>query len=199
MFPSVLRRGGGLTTGVIDFYWPEEGRLPGLTHTDLEQPTAVVEPTAKKRFCSRCGEPAMEPPVGDPPPAYEQRVCGVCGMGVLLRCGADALPGAKAAFAIVDRKHEIAALSETAETIFGPEEKLLGRSLLDMLTSPVGDRRLARAISQAALRMHEPLTMPARLSDAHADAVGTMACRISTCGPPRAALVVVEPTHFGRR
>jgi hypothetical protein len=170
-----------------------------LTHTDLEQTTLVAEPTAKKRFCSRCGEPAMDPPVGDPPPAYEQRVCGVCGMGILLRCGADALPGANASFAIVGRTLEIAALSEAAESIFGPEEKLLGRSLLDLLTSPVGDRRLGRAISQAALRVHEPLTMPARLSDERADAVGTMACRISTCAPPRAALVVVEPTHFGRR
>jgi hypothetical protein len=158
--------------------------LPGLTHTDLEQPTAVAEATAKKRFCSRCGEPAVDPPVGDPPPAYEQRVCGVCGMGILLRCGADALPGAKASFAIVSRTLEIAAVSEAGESILGPEEKLIGKSLLDLLTSPVGDRRLARAVSQAALRVHDPLTMP---------------CRISTCGPPRAALVVVEPTHFGRR
>jgi PAS domain-containing protein len=120
-------------------------------------------------------------------------------MGILLRCGADALPGAKAAFVIASRKLEIAALSEAAEAIFGREEKLLGKSLLDLVTSPVGDRRLARAISQAALRVHDPLTMPARLSGEDADSVGTMACRISTCGPPRAALVVVEPTHFGRR
>ena len=29
--------------------------------------------------------------------------------------------------------------------------------------------------------------------------VGTMAARIATCGPPRAALVTVEPSEFGRR
>jgi hypothetical protein len=169
-----------------------------LTHIDLEPP-AIAEPTNKKRFCSRCGEPAVDPPVGDPPPAYEQRVCGVCGMGVLLRCAADALPGAKASFVIASRSLEIAAVSEAAEAIFGPEEKVLGGTLLDLLTSPIGDRKLARAVSQAALRVHEPLTMPARLVGERAESVGTMACRISTCGTPRAALVAVEPTHFGRR
>jgi len=173
--------------------------LPGLTHTDFDYPTAA-EPASKKRFCSRCGEPAVDPPANDPPPAYEQRVCDVCGMGVLLRCAADALPGANASFLIVTRKLEIAALSESAETMFGAEEKLIGKaSLPDLITSPVGDRKLARAVSQAALRVHDPLTMPARLTDDQADTVGTMACRISTCGPPRAALLSLEPTHFGRR
>jgi hypothetical protein len=172
--------------------------LPGLTHTDFERPTAA-EPAAKKRFCSRCGEPAVDPPASDPPPAYEQRVCGVCGMGVLLRCSADALPGANASFLIVSRKLEIAALSEAAEAIFGAEEKTIGKALLpELITSTIGDRKLARAVSQAALRVHEPLTLPVRLSDDRADAVGTMACRISTCGPPRAALLSLEPTHFGR-
>lgn len=173
--------------------------MPGLTYTDLERPPAA-EPAAKKRFCSRCGEPAVDPPAGDPAPAYEQRVCGVCGMGVLLRCSPDALPGANAPFAIVSRTLEVAALSEAAESLFGPEEELIGKALLpQLLRSPIGDRKLARAVSQAALRMHEPLTMPARLADeGRAEAVGTMACRISTCGPPRAALLSLEPTHFGR-
>jgi len=173
--------------------------LTGLTHTDFDLPTSA-EPAAKKRFCSRCGEPAVDPPATEPPPAYEQRVCGVCGMGVLLRCCADALPGAKTPFVVVTRTLEIAALSEAAEAIFGPEEKLIGKALLpDLITSTVGDRKLARAVSQAALRVHDPLTLPARLADDRADTVGTMACRISTCGPPRAALLSLEQTHFGRR
>jgi len=173
--------------------------MTGMTHTDLDQPTAA-EQAAKKRFCSRCGEPAVDPPATDPPPSYEQRVCGVCGMGVLLRCSVDALPGANSPFVIVTRKLEIAALSEAAEAIFGPEEKLIGKALLpELITSTIGDRKLARAVSQAALRVHEPLTLPARLADDRADGVGTMACRISTCGPPRAALLSLEPTHFGRR
>lgn len=171
--------------------------MPGVIKTDFVQTTAN-EPSAKKRFCSRCGEPAVDPPAGEAP-LFEQRVCGACGMGVLLRCGPAALPGAGTSFLIFTRTLEVAAVSETAEVIFGREEKLLGQGLLDLLTSPVGDRKFARAVGQAALRVHEPLTMPARLVGEKADAVGTMACRISTCGPPRAALVAVEPTHFGRR
>jgi ribosomal protein S27AE len=182
----------------VDLDWPEEGRLPGLTYTDFDRPT-VAEPAAKKRFCSRCGEPAIDPPAGEAAPTYEQRVCGVCGMGVLLRCSVDALPGANAPFLIVTRKLDIAALSEAAEAIFGAEEKVIGKALLpDLITSTIGDRKLARAVSQAALRVHEPLILPVRLSDDRADSVGTMGCRISTCGPPRAALLSLEQTHFGR-
>lgn len=198
MVPSMDTAVWGPQRPAVGLDWPEEGLLPGLTFTNFDQPIAA-EPAAKKRFCSRCGEPAIDPPANEPP-AYEQRVCGVCGMGVLLRCSPDALPGANSAFVIVDRKLEIAALSEQAESIFGgPEERLIGGDLLGLLTSPVGDRKFARAIGQAALRIHEPLTMPARLVDDRADSVGTMACRISTCAPPRAALITVEPTHFGRR
>jgi ribosomal protein S27AE len=176
------------------------GLVPGLIHTHRdEQPTTADDPPSKKRFCSRCGEPVVDPPAGEAPPAFEQRVCGTCGMGVLLRCSPAALPGTGSAFVIVTRTLEVGAVSEAAEAIFGPEEKVLGKGLLDLMCSPVGDRKLGRAVSQAALRLHDPLTLPTRLTGERADAIGTMACRISTCGPPRAALVCVEPTHFGRR
>jgi hypothetical protein len=38
-----------------------------------------------------------------------------------------------------------------------------------------------------------------RLVSDRARRVGTMAARIATCGPPRAALLTVEPSDFGRR
>jgi hypothetical protein len=175
------------------------GLLPGSIDTQFEQRPLASEPDAKKRFCSRCGEPAVDPPASEPPP-FEQRVCAACGMGVLLRCAAGALPGAGSAFLIVDRALGIAAVSEGAEAIFGSEEALIGKlELLDLLTSTIGDRKLARTVGQAALRVHGPLTVPVRLSGDRADEIGTMACRVSTCGPPRAALLSVEPTHFGRR
>lgn len=171
-----------------------------LNDADYEQiAIAPDEPAAKKRFCSRCGEPAMEPPVGSERPLMEQRVCGVCGMGILLRCNPDALPGAGSAFLIANHQLEIAAVSEAAETIFAPEEQLTGVSLTDLMTSTIGDRKFAKTVSRAALRVHDAVTVPARLTGDKADAIGTMACRISTCGPPRAALVTVEPTEFGRR
>jgi hypothetical protein len=171
-----------------------------LIDTDFEQnATSPSEPSAKKRFCSRCGEPAIDPPAGSEPPPLEQRVCGICGMGILLRCNPDALPGAGSAFLIANHALEIAAVSDAAEPIFAAEEQLTGTNLMELLTSTIGDRRLAKTVSRAALRVHDAVTVPARLTGPKADAIGTMACRISTCGPPRAALIAVEPTHFGRR
>lgn len=182
--------------------------MPGLIDVERKPTTAEDEAAARKRFCSRCGEPSIEPPAIDPghadpwaggPAPFEQRVCAVCGMGVLLRCSATALPGAGTAFVVVRSSLDIAAVSRAAEPIFGPEETLVGqRSLLDLLTSTLGDRTLARTVSRAALRVHDPETLPVRLAGARADEVGTMACRVSTCMPPRAALVSVEQTHFGR-
>jgi len=171
-----------------------------LNDPDYEQiAIAPNEPSAKKRFCSRCGEPAMDPPIGAAQPLLEQRVCDVCGMGILLRCNPDALPGAGSAFLIANHALEIAAVSEAAEPIFAPEEQLTGVSLTDLMTSTIGDRKFAKTVSRAALRVHDAVTVPARLTGDKADAIGTMACRISTCGPPRAALIAVEPTEFGRR
>jgi hypothetical protein len=42
------------------------------------------------------------------------------------------------------------------------------------------------------------MVMPVRLHGERSGEVGTMAARIATCGPPRAALLTVEPSEFGR-
>ena len=46
------------------------------------------------RFCSRCGHPSDEPPGR---PTLHRRVCERCGMGMVLSCSRDALPGDAAA------------------------------------------------------------------------------------------------------
>jgi hypothetical protein len=148
------------------------------------------------RFCSRCGEPAEEPPRGELPPS-RTRVCQACGMGMLLSCAREALPGAGAAFVIATVELEVSALSEAAEVIFGPEQAVLGRPLLELMTSPMGDDRLARVTGQAALRSRDPVVLPARGVSPTASALGMLAARISTCGRPRAALITVEPSGFG--
>lgn len=169
-----------------------------FTQTSPDPVFSGADAPARKRFCGRCGEPAVSPPAGDDPPPFEQRVCGACGMGVLLRCAPDALPGAGGAFLIADRSLRIVAVSEAAEAIFGIEELLIGTDLMEILTSTIGDRALSRTVARAALRPHDAVTVPARLTGERAESVGTMAARISTCGPPRAALIAVEPTEFGR-
>jgi hypothetical protein len=120
-------------------------------------------------------------------------------MGMVLTCPRDALPGEAAAFLILNFQLEVSAVSEAGEKIFGREQGLIGAQLLDLLTSPMGDDRLARHASIAAQRPCDPVVMPVRLASERASRVGTMAARIATCGPPRAALLTVEPSNFGRR
>jgi hypothetical protein len=148
------------------------------------------------RFCSRCGHPAEDPPGR---PELRKRVCGRCGMGMILTCPRDALPGESAAFLILDYELQVTAVSEAGELFFGKEKALIGSSLLDLVTSPLGDDQLVRKASVAAQRPCDPVVMPLRLLEPVHDSVGTMAARIATCGPPRAALLTVEPSEFGRR
>jgi hypothetical protein len=150
------------------------------------------------RFCSRCGTPSDAPADR---PLRGPRVCERCGMGMLLTCSRDAMPGEAAAFLIATFDMRVSAVSQAGERIFGGEQSLVGRPVLDLIGSPLGDDQLGRYIGQAAQRACDPVVMPVRLLERAGSAakVGTLAARIATCGPPRAALVTVEPTEFGRR
>jgi hypothetical protein len=122
-------------------------------------------------------------------------------MGMVLNCPRDALPGDAAAFLILDFELRVSAVSEAGERFFGKEQTLVGAGLLDLVTSPLGDDQLARKTSVAAQRPCDATVMPVRLvkPTPAAGAAGMMAARIATCGPPRAALLTVEPSEFGRR
>jgi PAS domain-containing protein len=122
-------------------------------------------------------------------------------MGMILTCSRDALPGEAAAFLILDYELRVSAVSQAAERYFGKEKALIGSELLDLVTSPLGDDQLVRKATVAAQRPSDPTVMPVRLLNPAngAGAVGTLAARIATCGPPRAALLTVEPSEFGRR
>ena len=169
----------------------DRGEADGIVGpADAERPKPI-------RFCSRCGHPADEPARR---PRLRARVCDRCGMGMMLTCTRDALPGDAAAFLIATFDLTISAVSEAGEKIFGAEQSLVGQRVLDLLNSPLGDDHLARHLGQAAQRACDPIVMPVRLQSARqAPRLGTLAARIATCGPPRAALVTVEPTKFGRR
>jgi hypothetical protein len=122
-------------------------------------------------------------------------------MGMILSCPRDALPGEAAAFLILDYELRVSAVSVAGERYFGKEKTLIGTGLLDLVTSPLGDDQLARKASVAAQRPCDATVMPVRLVSPadSAGSIGTMAARIATCGPPRAALLTVEPSEFGRR
>ena len=120
-------------------------------------------------------------------------------MGMVLSCAREALHGEAATFLILTYELSVSAVSEAGEKVFGPEKSTVGAHLLDLVTSPLGDDQLARHASIAAQRQCEAVVMPVRLLSKRARNVGTLAARIATCGPPRAALLTVEPSDFGRR
>ncbi len=150
------------------------------------------------RFCSRCGEPGEDRPRGESPP-LQGRVCPACGMGMLLRCAHDAAPASQAPFLIVKSDLKIVAISQTAEYAFGEEALILGSRLTDLLASPLGEVRFGRTVAQAATRNRDPVVMPVKAVAPATGLAGMLAASIATCGPPRAALVTVEPSGFGRR
>jgi hypothetical protein len=144
-------------------------------------------PGIDARFCSRCGQVSEQP----------TRICDSCESGVLLSCRYEALPGE--AFVICTYELEISAVSEAGEDVFGDQDGLVGSQLLDLASCPLGDEQLARHVALAAARPRDAVTVPLRLRSERGDELGTLAARITTCGPPRAALVTVKPTGFGRR
>jgi hypothetical protein len=116
---------------------------------------------------------------------------------VLLTCRREAL--ATDAFLIFGPELTVTAVSEPAEPVFGSEAELIGRQLLDLVSCPLGDEQLARHGALAAQRQSEEVALPLRLRAERDERVGTLSARLATCGPPRAALLTVAPSPFGRR
>jgi PAS domain-containing protein len=158
--------------------------------TRIEPAFQPDEPSGSgsRLFCSRCGAVS---------PQATRRVCDRCEEGILLSCKREALPGD--AFVVCTYELVMTAISDAGEQIFGKQETVLGARLLDLATCPLGDDQLARHTALAAQRPREPVVLPLRLRSERGDSLGMLAARVTTCGPPRAALVSVEQTGFGRR
>jgi hypothetical protein len=148
--------------------------------------------TDRVRFCSRCGVIREEKELGFTPPDVE-RVCADCGMGVLLVCGRDALPNEHMAFLIVTDDLRISAVSEAGERIFGSEERLVGTMLFATLRCPLGLEELALRVSRAASGDRDVILLPIALEKGSRPGFRGLEARIGSCGPPRGALVALEP------
>ncbi len=109
-------------------------------------------------------------------------------MGVYLACSTEARGTLGNFFLVVARDMRITAVSEGAEELFGQEDALVGMDATAVLESPVGPERLGRTIRRAASGVREHTAVPIA-----APGLGPLEARISPCGPPRAALVAIEP------
>jgi PAS domain-containing protein len=140
-----------------------------------------------KTFCGHCGRS----PEADAESA--SRVCGKCGLGLMLQAPADAAPDPTDPFLVVDGALNICALSRHAERLLGvTETEAVNRHVAEFLVP--GDAESAAGESLATL-----LAWAARGESPSAQVVIRPAntfgvrywARIGPCGPPSAALLVL--------
>jgi hypothetical protein len=143
-------------------------------------------------FCGHCASPS---PDGEPP-APNARVCTECGFGLLLETRADVVPIDKDAFLVVDAALLVQAMSCQAEKLLGVGEELaVNRPVAELLVGADAEARgkasFAQAVADAAAGDGAPLNATVRPWNTFG--VRMRAC-VAPCGPPRAALVVLDPS-----
>jgi hypothetical protein len=137
-------------------------------------------------FCSYC---AAQPATGTRP-LSPTRVCEHCGLGILLEAPADAAPAAEEAFLVLDEELVVRALSIRAEQVLAIREPdAVGQPIDSLLPHTAQSQRLALSVKRAADGDDAVRHATVRLGKQSGDRTGA---RIACCGPPAAALVVLE-------
>jgi hypothetical protein len=143
-------------------------------------------------FCGHCA--ASTP--ADTAPAPYSRVCGRCGLGLLLETLSDAAPAAGEAFVVVDSSMLVQGLSRGAERMLGLSEELaVNRRVTDLLVVADSDPGQPSAFAESILGALASDTGAGHAFVRPWNTFGVrMRVRIAPCGPPRAALLVLEST-----
>lgn len=159
-----------------------------IAQTATASPPAT-ERAARIRFCTRC---AATEPDGQLAPYGFNRVCSHCGMGVMLSAPSASIASSGAAFLVVTREGRISAVSEPAEYLVGEEAGLLGMPVTTAVTCPDGDEHLVRCVARAAGGGRETPDLAVTAAVRASGKYGRLGAHVVSCGPPRAALVVLE-------
>jgi PAS domain-containing protein len=151
----------------------------------------LAQPVPWVWFCGHCAAPS---PNGSAPPP-NGRVCSSCGLGLLLEAREDAIPEGDDAFLVVDSTLLVQAMSKAAQSFLGlTEEMAVNKPVADLLVpadaEAQGRTSFGAAIVEAA-DGQDPETSRRVVRPWNTFGV-RMRARIATCGPPRAALVVLE-------
>lgn len=161
-----------------------------------------LEPAAPSvPFCSHCGtRPFVSNGSGKPRRADASdrapgsRVCGSCGLGLILEAAEDIAPHAGDAFLVLDRALSVCAVSRGAEQLLATcEPDAVNRHVTNLLmpadAEEGGGDSLSVAVAWAARGDGGTRTTIVR----PANTFGIrLTARIASCGPPRAALLVLE-------
>lgn len=156
----------------------------------LVKSAGAAEPVDFAWFCGHCAAPAR----GDQPPAPTARVCRSCGLGIMLETRADIAPSHRDAFLVIDSSLLVQAMSRRAETLLGvSEDGAINRPVTQLLVPADAEAgrpaRFAAALTEAAAGADEPVSAVVRPWNTFGV---RLRARVASCGPPRAALVVLE-------
>ena len=157
----------------------------------LVQSTQEV-PTEWSWFCGHCAAPSPD----NQPPSPATRVCPSCGLGLLLESRCDMVPTARDAFLVVDDSLLVQAMSRRAEQLLAiTEDAAINRPVADLLVPADAEARgvggFAGAIADAVAEGTDAVHLFVRPWNTFGV---RMRARIAPCGPPRAALLVLDPS-----
>ena len=147
-------------------------------------------------FCGHCAAPSPGGSAPDP----SARVCTSCGLGLLLETREDAVPGSRDAFLVVDGALLVQAMSRRAQVVLCmTEDAAINRPIAELLVPADSETQpasgFAAVVVRAAAGAHD-------LGNAFVRPWNTfgvrMRARIAHCGPPRAALVVLDDPQARR-
>jgi PAS domain-containing protein len=141
-------------------------------------------------FCGHCAAPAPK----DEAPAPTARVCRSCGLGLLLETRREIVPSERDAFLVIDSALLVQAMSRRAQTLLAlTEEQAVNRPVAELLVPADAEAQastgFASAIADAARGAEQPVSAIVRPWNTFGV---RMRARIAPCGPPRAALVVLQ-------
>jgi hypothetical protein len=162
---------------------------PGRPALALVKSPEPREPVPTVSFCSHCGARPTIDPRG---PAA--RVCGSCELGLMLQCSADQAPPPDGAFLVLDATLSVCAVSAAAERLLATREtEAVNRHLTELIVpadvEAQGRANLAAAVTWAARGDQAASHVMVRPANTFGVRISA---RIGTCGPPRAALLVLD-------
>lgn len=151
-------------------------------------PSTAEDARPSAWFCGHCGAVTAEIP------APIARVCGDCDLGLLMEARADLVPQAGEPFLLVDRSLTVQALSAEAQSFLAvPEQDAIHRPVTELLTPADAEAATAETFASTIVWAANGDDEPRRLTVRPANVFGVrMAMRVGVCGPPRAALLVLE-------
>jgi hypothetical protein len=151
----------------------------------LVQPLPV-EPQPIARFCGHCGHP--------PTVAHGTRVCDRCGLGLVLETVLEAAPEPGAPFLVLDTALTICAMSAAAQRELAIDEtEAVHRHVSELLVVADAEKGSRASLEDIVIHAARGDGDTATIAVRPLDTFGVFyQARIAPCGPPRAALVVLD-------